>query len=237
MDPTMEEEVTNYYRMKARLEEQKRATNGTKKCVNCRKPSMQGTLFTTVYHEETDRSECYRELKASCGFISDPCNLKLSIRLPKTESLSDILEALEKETESIKRKIMNDKNQLLFGYINDDEALKRFNENKEALDTFTLLTQKYLDIYTSIVANPERKERLDEATLRLYDCVQRIKKEMAGESGENNAVHIYRQEAAPLMQTIRDLTYEVNMTLYDHQQAPILHQRAVAQHYLDYTFI
>ena len=236
-----EEGLLNYYRLKSRLEEQKRSKNGTKKCVHCGKPSMTGTLFTTVYHNETDRSEGYRELKASCGTLSDPCDLKLSIRVPKTESLSDILESIEKDLEVIKKKIMNDKNQLLFGYITDEVALKRFNENKEALESFTLLSQKYLDLYTNILHNPERKEHIDDATLRLYESVQKIKQELSSGSGSagsiEHAVTLYQQECLPLMQTLRDLTYEVNLVLYTESGNPVLYQRPVSLHHLEYTFL
>jgi hypothetical protein len=231
------EALREYFRLKSSFEQQARGPHGQKKCVQCKRPSTQGTVFVTVVHEATDRSESIRELKASCGFLSDPCPLKLSVRVPKTESLFDILTDLEAQIEQTKRAILNDKNRLLFGYITDEQALTRFTEQKDLLEGFTLLHQKYLDVFHSIVSNPETEAKQQQTIVSLYECISQIKEHIRQNAFEEAAL-LYVKEGAELCRKVRELTYEVNRVVVSGDSSGESHliQQPIRANRLNYCF-
>ena len=82
------------------------------KCINCKRPV--GTIFTNKMNNE----KSFRELKAMCGSISEPCNLKIIIQVTETINILDNISDLELELQKHKNNIIDNKNKLLFGYLN-----------------------------------------------------------------------------------------------------------------------
>ena len=82
------------------------------KCINCLRPG--GTLFKTNFYAEDGNDDSYREHSATCGIIADPCNLKIKIQIGKVEFLLELLNEMEKEIKTLKNKVIDDKNKLLF---------------------------------------------------------------------------------------------------------------------------
>ena len=87
------------------------------KCVNCNRNVK--TIFLTTYNEENKS----RVLSAKCGDAENPCNLNIEIVLNPVELLDNMVNR-EKETLSAHQlQIIKTKNDLLFGYITQDEAI------------------------------------------------------------------------------------------------------------------
>jgi hypothetical protein len=182
------------------------------KCINCKRPG--GTIFSRVYVNETDQSESYKELRAFCGIIADPCNLNITIHLAKVELMPELLESMEKEIKKNKNDIIDDKNKLLFGYINTEDALERFESVKGYIGDLTSLYEQYLESYNNIVDNDEKKQELNEAITNFYIEIQKIKDSIIQMNDTNNvqyardAVNIYTTTLMPLLHTIRELKYD-----------------------------
>ena len=68
------------------------------KCINCKKPG--GTLFSVLLFNEPEE---FRQFKAICGVITDPCNLHIDIRVGKYEFLPTVLDDIEKEIQDKKK--------------------------------------------------------------------------------------------------------------------------------------
>jgi len=181
------------------------------KCINCKRPG--GTLFSNLYVSETDTEESYRRLQASCGIMSDPCNLDINIQLTKVELMPQLLKSMEKEIKEYKNKIIEDKNKLLFGFINTDDALERFENIKEYINNLSSLYEQYLESYNEIVDNNEKKQELNESITNFYIEIQKIKDCIIKMNETNNiqyatdAVNIYTNTIMPLLNTIRELKY------------------------------
>jgi hypothetical protein len=89
------------------------------KCINCKRPV--GTIFSIK--KSGDPKNDFRELKAICGSLTEPCTLNININAGVTYNILDHIKELEKDVENYKNEIIEYKNKLLFGYI---QHLKTF---------------------------------------------------------------------------------------------------------------
>jgi hypothetical protein len=169
------------------------------KCINCKRPG--GTLFSIKNNEK----ENFRELKAICGILTDPCNLNITIQVSKYELLQNLLKEIEIEIKDNKNKIINDKNQLLFGFITSETALEKFDELKDNISTYSSLLEHYLDLYLQITDNKEFKIETDDSIERSYEMIKQIKESIHQFNLTNNtqfvrdAVILYTSNLKPLL--------------------------------------
>lgn len=189
------------------------------KCINCKRPG--GTKFQTIYFEETDKLEAYREYSATCGIVAEPCNLNIKIQMGKVELLPNLLNTLQKEITDIKNHVIDDKNKLLFGYLTTEEALVQFDELKDDISFYTSFYDAYLENYNNLVDNNKKNAELDEAISNYYIQIEQIKTCIKKMNETNNtqyardAVNIYNSILYPLITKIRGLKYNENMVWRD----------------------
>jgi len=189
------------------------------KCINCKRPG--GTKFSVTGISATDKEEAYRELKAVCQVLPDPCNLNITIKLGQVEILSSILDEIEGSIKSHKDQIIKDKNDLLFGYINSEDALSSFDVNKEYVSEFTSLLEEHLNLYNEIVDNPERNDELKREIENSFEYVEQIKNAIKTYDEDNDlqyvkdAVNIYITSLKPTLSKILHLKYRQNEVFYD----------------------
>jgi hypothetical protein len=191
------------------------------KCINCKRPSKAGTLFSIEYIKESDKTGAYRRLKSSCGDLANPCPLNIEIHLGEMELLDDLMDKIQEEIRSYKNKIIVDKNKLLFGLITTETALENFDFNKSYITELTTIYESYLDLWNSIVDNRDKKAELDEALVQSYNSITQIK-EAIKKMQENDsptfaadAASIYVNNLKPLLEKIRHLKYSENMVYRD----------------------
>ena len=183
------------------------------KCVNCKRPSTKGTIFSITYHEPNDVNDSYRSFKASCGYIVDPCNLNIDLELGSVNSIEEDLNELSEDIKYYKNTIINDKNRLIFGLMTTQTAVDNFESNKEAITNATSLYEKYLNIWKNITDNPDKKVELDNSIVLSYNYIKQIQasitkmKENDNTQYASEAVNIYYNELEPLLQKIRNLKY------------------------------
>ena len=144
------------------------------KCVNCKRPSKKGTLFSIAYNADTDKTSAYRKISASCGNLADPCNLDIEIHLGNTEPLDKLMNNIRDEIKLHKNKIIDDKNKLLFGLLTTEKALKNFDFNKSYITELTSVYEMYLDEWNKTIDNPDKKIELDEALVLSYQNINKM---------------------------------------------------------------
>jgi DNA gyrase/topoisomerase IV subunit B len=111
-------------------EKQKEFQKIKRKCVNCKRPV--GTIFkTTIVNPNDFNNE--RHLIAMCGDRGDPCPLNVDINLSYIVNLNEFIEQQKRKIEKDKNEIILDKNNLLFGYIDSNEAVENFDTIKDIL--------------------------------------------------------------------------------------------------------
>ena len=237
--PTIKDALNEYFRLKSKFENEnnvnkrKIINNPTlskrekrseflklmPKCVNCKRPSRIGTIFSITFHPSDDKTDSYRIFKSSCGNLADPCNLNIEINLGSVESLDKLIEDIRKEIKEAKNKIIDDKNKLLFGLMTTETALENFDSNKSYINDLTSVYESYLDQFNQKVDNPNKKSELDESLVLLYENIDKIK-DCIKKMNENDdrqfaldAANIYYTTVDPLMKKIRQLKYGENLVL------------------------
>jgi hypothetical protein len=237
MDESVENAINDFYKLKNKYERQntiyknkiannvllsskerkKEISKLKPKCINCNRPG--GTIFSNKFYSNDNGD--YRELKAMCGIISNPCNLNINIQIGKYELLTDILNEIENEIKQYKNEIIDEKNKLLFGFITTDEAIQKFEDIKDYISNFTSLLNQYLDLYVQIIDNTEKKNQLTIDIEKSYNYIDQIKESVKNFNENNNtqyirdAVNIYASNLKPLLNDIANLKYRQQFVHYD----------------------
>lgn len=94
------------------------------KCVNCGRPV--GSIFATEIKPRLTKDDFRRILVAKCGDKVAPCNLDIQISTPFIEMYDDIIRSTKESVEQYKARIIKIKNDVMFGYLKEDEAIKRY---------------------------------------------------------------------------------------------------------------
>lgn len=191
------------------------------KCVNCRRPSRLGTLFSIVYNPSDDQTESFRTFKAVCGDLANPCNLHIEVRQGLMDPIDTALHEIRSDIKNAKDSIIDDKNKLLFGLITTETALEHFDMNKTYVGELTSLYEHYLDIWHRTVDSHESKTELDDSIALSYQSIQSIKDCIRSMNETNDtkyaedAASIYHTTLHPLLQKIRLLKYAQNTVVND----------------------
>lgn len=181
------------------------------KCIECKRPV--GTHFSTKY----DKEKNYRVLTAFCGDIINPCGLRIVINSGRgLDSYLDVVTDVEKSIQENKNNLIQDKNDLLFGYITTEEALNNFEFLKKEISEFTNSYSFHLGELNDIINNKEEKEILDKNQETSYLLMDEIKELMDKFNKTENqqfvkdAVEIYVNQLQPLLKKIRETKYSSN---------------------------
>lgn len=179
-------------------------------CINCKRNV--GSLFSI----KKDPEEYSRTFSATCGDLSDPCPLNITIDYTFRDELNKELLNADRDINLIKNKIINDKNNMMFGYIEQQKAIASFNSNTTELKSITEAAGFIMDINIQLNDNPIKKDLIksnedklgNEFLIPFKDMIKTF-----DQNGDvevlNKAMKFYVEEMTPLITTIRNLKYEV----------------------------
>ena len=188
------------------------------KCANCGKDGA------TIFLETSEK------LKASCGNISNPCELDIDIKRSKKQNILDNLNIIEKELETTKRKITLTKLDFLFKYIEEDIAVEKFEELKNELSSKQEEYNKLLTYYYDITENKEKNQLLNEKMNELYNIIGQYKEyiKLFKESEDNkylkDAINLYIEKIMDLNSKIMELKYKINL-IETYEEKHFLYQK------------
>jgi len=228
----IDEALSEYYKLKSKYEETfhdkyvipiLRDTKKSKKekrleyqklpkpeCVNCRRNV--GSIFSIKKNE----AEYFRQFIAKCGDLTDPCPFSINIEYTQRSELNKELFDYESDINGIKNKIIIDKNNMMFGYVNQAQAIVNFNGDTTELKSITENAGYILNINIEINDNPIRTEMIKNSKNKFGNELLIPFKKMINDyvqtgntENVNTAVKLYVDEMIPLEKTIRDLKYDV----------------------------
>jgi hypothetical protein len=139
-----------------------------RKCINCHRPV--GTLFTDKAKEIEDK-----HLLAVCGDRVNPCPLNIDINTSYVVILPEFMADDEKTLNEYKKQIVIDKNDLLFGYISSEDAIKKFDELKEQMISAVKNYEFESLQYYELIDNPKKMEELKKQQKNINDKIVEIK--------------------------------------------------------------
>jgi hypothetical protein len=217
--------VDTYYALKNKYEQEKQATikeimvNKSKtrnqkirqvrhtqyKCVNCKQ--VGGTKF---WKDEDNN------LRAVCGNATMPCNLNISILSSLTISPQE-MRAEAEQTDKSKQEIIQLKMDTLFGYIDSETSVKRFNEN------IKIINDNATVVYEPFIENPEKKKIVNKKMQDIYGELAMIRKLRHEYSMTNNKellrdIVSHHKNVKTNLDNIRSLKYPITEMVDEEQK-------------------
>ena len=177
------------------------------KCINCNRPV--GTIFDIRFQKEVQS----RIAKAMCGDRTNPCALNIELNLGMIMNIEDELHDSETKIRDIRREIIKDKNDLLFGYVSAPDAIAKFDKIKEKMADANASYEIILNTYMSIVDNKPVKEKINKLLLETYADIQSTHELVNKYEREQNVdfindlVTMYITQLTPKLVELRQLLY------------------------------
>ena len=176
-------------------------------CINCNRPV--GTIFDIRFQKEVES----RIAKAMCGDRTNPCALNIELNLGMVMNIEDELHDSETKIRDIRREIIKDKNDLLFGYVSAPDAIAKFDKIKEKMADANASYEIILNTYMSIVDNKPVKEKINKLLLDTYADIQSSHELVNKYEREQNVdfindlVTMYITRLTPKLVQLRQLLY------------------------------
>jgi hypothetical protein len=204
------------------------------KCINCNRPV--GTIFDIRFQKEVES----RIAKAMCGDRTNPCALNIELNLGMVMNIEDELHDGETKIRDIRREIIKDKNDLLFGYVSAPDAIAKFDKIKEKMADANASYEIILNTYMSIVDNKPVKEKIDKLLLDTYADIQSSHELVNKYEREQNVdfindlVTMYITRLTPKLVQLRQLLYPYSaVEKYDNTCVLIQRKMELEQMELD----
>jgi hypothetical protein len=199
-------------------EKQKEFQKIKRKCVNCKRPV--GTIFkTTIVNPNDFNNE--RHLIAMCGDRGDPCPLNVDINLSYIVNLNEFIEQQKRKIEKDKNEIILDKNNLLFGYIDSNEAVENFDTIKDILKSELDTYEISLDQINKVIDDSEKNTKLKNLENEFYANVSSLKLLLSefDKSSDTqyvlDAVELYKDQIVPKLKEIMKTKYTYSVVEYN----------------------
>jgi hypothetical protein len=180
-------------------------------CINCKRNV--GSIFTI----NKDPQEYSRTFLAKCGDLDDPCPLNIVFDYTGRDELDKEILKHNNDIKEIKNKIISDKNNMMFGYIDQNKAVEIFNTDTTELKEITEAAGFIMEINIQLNDNPVKKDLIKTNEDKFgIGCLLPFKSMIKefDQTGKtellNKAMNFYVDEMAPLAKTISNLKYEVS---------------------------
>jgi len=187
------------------------------KCINCKRAV--GTVFSVGKQsaksgeDDNDQNDA-RILRAYCGDRLNPCPLNIEI----TSNLFNTKQYLNEEEVNLmndKTEVIKYKNDLLFGYLSENEVVDKFEELKEKIKSETSNYEFLLSQYNEVVNNNEKSKKINKNTKEIYELIDKLRNTMDKYEKTDNiryvddAVTLYVNDLTPKIKQNNQLKYKV----------------------------
>lgn len=185
------------------------------KCINCKRPV--GTIFSIKYNPTNE----FRELKAICGSLTEPCNLNITINPGVTFNIMDHIKDLENDNIEYKNNIIDDKNKLLFGYISSEDAIENFEKMKDAINDINYLLNINYETLFQVVDNKNTEESIKKLKEETFILINDIKQSIKNYNESNDlqlvrdSVELYINQLEPKLKELMSLKYKNYLVEYN----------------------
>jgi hypothetical protein len=178
-------------------------------CINCKRNV--GTIFSTKYNPD----EFIKVYSVKCGDIKEPCPLNITFNYAERQTFEYAINTQQKNMNETKVDIIKEKNNVIFGYTKEDEALEIFNKVTEKLKDVSELLGYVIEKNILKNNNPEKYQLLIEKQDEFNKIYMVQFKNYIDEEQYLDAVKYYKTEMIPLLNEIEMLKYETNIIEYN----------------------
>jgi hypothetical protein len=190
------------------------------KCINCKRPV--GTIFSIKKNQ--DPKNDFRELKALCGSLTEPCNMNITINAGVTHNINDSIKELEDDIQNYKNEIIEYKNKLLFGYVQPETVIKNSDKIKEAINDISFLLNMNYEHLFDVTDNKNKNDKILKLEEQIYILINEIKKSIKNFDTTGNinfvrdSIDIYVNQLESNLKELSKLKYSINMVEFDDSE-------------------
>lgn len=200
--------------------EAKKAYDKTKpECVNCGRNV--GTIFATEFRTSLTEDDFRRTLIAKCGDKTSPCNLDIQISMPFITLFDETIEPTKESINNYKKRIIQIKNDVMFGYMSDEDAIKRYTALGELLKDDTQLLKDTTTFRNAATKEEQKQTQLAQAEALLERDLEEFKrltreyKVTKNEQFLKDSTMIYTDHILKTARAITNIKYDYNEIEYD----------------------
>jgi hypothetical protein len=181
-------------------------------CVNCKRNV--GSIFTI----KSDANDFKRLFTAKCGDLADPCPFDITLEIADKQRMDKEAIIFNKELNDLKTEIVKGKNEMMFGYIEQNKAVAVFNINTEELKNKTEMAGYIINTNITINDNPKTTQLLKQLETEFGENLLLPFKGMIKEFNEGigdrskmlEAITFYKDEMMPKLSEIQRLKYKTD---------------------------
>jgi hypothetical protein len=196
---------------------QKQFKNTKFPCINCKR--RVNTIFTVQTQKVESQDIPVRKYLAICGDSESPCDFHIEFEIPISRRIDqEYLLTIEKVNQ-IQRQIIIAKNNVVFGMITPNEAVKQFEEFKQEMEKYNLLKEQYMNQLIFLINNPVKKKDLKEKLNEFYTNVSEYKtlveKHIREDEPIETANAYFRDTLLPSSSALSELKYSTREVIED----------------------
>ena len=165
-------------------------------CIKCNKKG--GTIFSTKENKYT----------AICG-AHPPCTLDIQIYNGVHVGMEQLIYDFKEQIEVSKEKIIRQKFDTLFNYIDEGKTTVKFKKELEEYNSNNSIYKELLDKYNENRWSPYTMEAIEHKQEEVYECLGQIR-ELTEADEFHDAVHLHITKLIPLITGIRMLKNRIN---------------------------
>jgi len=180
------------------------------KCINC------GREVGSIFNKTNGDDLFTKKLSVKCGSVYDPCDLDIRIEFSGSALIPNIIKYYQELIDQYNKDIIVSKNNLIFGYNNEDDIIKNFETIKIEFNDIAPILKEYIDLFKNITDNSDKKTKIDELSLEFYNIISDLKQQVIDYNMNNDPDSIisliekYIQQLIPLLKEINELRYVLN---------------------------
>ena len=171
-------------------------------CVKCKRPV--GTIFQTYDNKHI----------AICGDTANTCKLDIQIYTGELGMYKSLMHEDKLELEKYKQKMMRNKLDTLFGYVNEEESTIEFNNTLTEYNIqsriYQTMTDKHDEIYNNTIKN-DSIEKINEAIFKLNESVNTLLLEYK----ETSNIELLKEAVRTQYEQINAESRNLRMLKYD----------------------
>jgi hypothetical protein len=149
-------------------------------CVKCKRNV--GTVFNYESNKYT----------AVCGDAREPCRLNIQLYNGIFYYYQDLLNLFEEPVEDLKKEIIRNKLDNIFGYLDDQESKQLHEKKLTEYNIDSKSHQEILDNYNEVFNNKDKKEEITKKKQELFLLIEK-NKEIMEEYNENGNKELLKQ--------------------------------------------
>ena len=179
------------------------------KCINCKRD------VDMIFLERN------RKMMVKCGNIENPCKLNIDLDKGLIVSVDKEIERIKSLVDNNISEIIKTKLDLLFNYIDEEQAVNEFDVKKKNFNENSKLLNTYKNLYNDIKNDKKKDDEVKKDLIELEsinDEINILKKNFQSDDRNENIVAIvelYKNRFLPLIEKVRKNKFNYQNVSYN----------------------